>query len=82
MERKYPHLYSPYKIGNYTFKNRLVAAPVGSWIFSPRNYIVDYAISTYEDKARGGAAALPTQLSIEKRVTVAGNLAAVSGLSE
>ena len=58
MERKYPHLFSPYKIRNFTLKNRLVAAPIGSWYFSPRNYIFDYAISIFEHKAFGGAAAV------------------------
>ena len=58
MERKYPNLFSPYKIRGFTFKNRIVSAPVGSWTFSPRNFIVDYAISIYENKAAGGAAAV------------------------
>ena len=58
MKRKYPHLFSPYKVRNITFRNRIVAAPIGAWTFSPRNFIFDYAISMYEEKAYGGAAAV------------------------
>ena len=58
MKRKYSHLFSPYKLKNFTFKNRLLAAPIGCWNFSPKNYIFDYAISMFEKKAEGGAAAI------------------------
>jgi len=58
MERKYPHLFSPYRIRKFIFKNRLVSAPLGAWVFSPRNYIFDYAISMFEEKALGGAASV------------------------
>jgi 2,4-dienoyl-CoA reductase-like NADH-dependent reductase (Old Yellow Enzyme family)/thioredoxin reductase len=58
MERKYPHLFSPYKIRNFIFKNRIVSAPLGAWVFSPRNFIFDYAISMFEEKALGGAASV------------------------
>jgi 2,4-dienoyl-CoA reductase-like NADH-dependent reductase (Old Yellow Enzyme family)/thioredoxin reductase len=56
MERKYPHLFSPLTIRHTTFKNRIVAAPLGAWTLSPSNYMVDYAISMFEAKAAGGAA--------------------------
>jgi 2,4-dienoyl-CoA reductase-like NADH-dependent reductase (Old Yellow Enzyme family)/thioredoxin reductase len=56
MERKYPHLFSPFIIRNAQFRNRIVAAPLGAWNLSPSNYIVDYAISMFEAKAAGGAA--------------------------
>jgi len=58
MERKYPNLFSPYRIRGLIFKNRLMSAPVGPWVFSPRNFIFDYAISMFEEKALGGAAAV------------------------
>ena len=58
MLKTYPHLFSPFNIRNFTFKNRLISAPIGAWVFSPRNYIFDYAISMYEQKALGGAAAV------------------------
>jgi 2,4-dienoyl-CoA reductase-like NADH-dependent reductase (Old Yellow Enzyme family)/thioredoxin reductase len=58
MERKYPHLFSPFKIKNTTFKNRIVASPLGAWTLSPHNYMVDYAISMFEAKAAGGPASI------------------------
>jgi 2,4-dienoyl-CoA reductase-like NADH-dependent reductase (Old Yellow Enzyme family)/thioredoxin reductase len=58
MERRYPHLFSPCEIRGVPFKNRLVAAPLGAWVFSPSNYVFDYAISMFEQKAIGGAAAV------------------------
>jgi 2,4-dienoyl-CoA reductase-like NADH-dependent reductase (Old Yellow Enzyme family)/thioredoxin reductase len=58
IEKKYPHLFSPFKVRNFIFKNRIVSAPVGAWVFSPRNFIFDYAISMFEAKALGGAAAV------------------------
>jgi 2,4-dienoyl-CoA reductase-like NADH-dependent reductase (Old Yellow Enzyme family)/thioredoxin reductase len=57
-EIKYPHLFSPYRIRNYIFKTRIVSAPVGVWTFSPRNFVFDYAISMFEQKAFGGAASI------------------------
>lgn len=56
MERKYPHLFSPFRIKNKLFKNRIIASPLGDWRFSPHNHIVDYAISFFEAKAAGGPA--------------------------
>jgi 2,4-dienoyl-CoA reductase-like NADH-dependent reductase (Old Yellow Enzyme family) len=58
MKSKYPHLFSPIKIGKYLFKNRIISAPLGAWVFSPDNYIFDYAIGMFEEKANGGAAAV------------------------
>ena len=58
MKRKYPNLFSPFKIRNFTFKNRIIAAPIGAWAFSPRNFIFDYGLSMFEQKAFGGAAAV------------------------
>ncbi len=58
MKRKYPHLFSPYKIKKFVFKNRIIAAPVGVWTFSPRNFIFDYAVDMFEHKALGGAASV------------------------
>jgi 2,4-dienoyl-CoA reductase-like NADH-dependent reductase (Old Yellow Enzyme family)/thioredoxin reductase len=58
MERKYPHLFSPLTIRNTTFKNRVIASPLGDWRFSPHNHIVDYAISFFEAKAAGGPASV------------------------
>ncbi len=58
MELKYPNLFSPLKVRGLLFKNRIISAPLGAWVFSPDNYMFDYAVSMFEEKARGGAAAL------------------------
>ncbi|MGI5970434.1 MAG: FAD-dependent oxidoreductase [Oscillospiraceae bacterium] len=56
MGPKYPKLFSPIKIRKHVFKNRIISSPLGAWVFSPDNYIFDYAISMFEEKAKGGAA--------------------------
>ncbi len=58
MGPNYPNLFSPIRIRKHLFKNRIISAPLGAWVFSPDNYIYDYAISLFEEKARGGAAAV------------------------
>lgn len=59
MERPYPHLFSPLTLKRgFTFKNRIVASPIGNWIFSPENYLFDYAVDHFAEKAIGGAAAV------------------------
>lgn len=58
MKRAYPALFSPIMVRNKLFKNRIISAPIGAWIFSPESYIFDYAINMFEEKAIGGAAAI------------------------
>ncbi len=58
MNRSYPNLFSPVIIRNKLFKNRILSAPIGAWVFSPDNYIFDYAIDMFAEKAAGGAAAV------------------------
>jgi 2,4-dienoyl-CoA reductase-like NADH-dependent reductase (Old Yellow Enzyme family)/thioredoxin reductase len=72
LDRKYPHLFSPYVVSGVPFKSRLLAAPLGAWVFSPSNYIFDYAISMFEQKAIGGAAAVTvgnTEVNAEEEDT-------------
>jgi 2,4-dienoyl-CoA reductase-like NADH-dependent reductase (Old Yellow Enzyme family)/thioredoxin reductase len=72
MKTKYPHLFSPYEIRGITFRNRILSAPLGVWVFSPSNYIFDYAISMFENRAKGGAAALTvghTEINAEEEDT-------------
>ena len=55
---KYPHLFSPIKIGNQYFKNRLFAAPTG-WIDLDKGGMYNKdAAYYYGRKAMGGAAAV------------------------
>ncbi len=55
---KYPHLFSPIKIGNQYFKNRIFAAPTG-WIDLDKGGMYNKdAAYYYGRKAMGGAAAV------------------------
>jgi 2,4-dienoyl-CoA reductase-like NADH-dependent reductase (Old Yellow Enzyme family)/thioredoxin reductase len=53
---KYPHLFSPIRLGNTLFRNRCFAAPVGYEYLSSKNYPIDETLAFYERKAAGGAA--------------------------
>ncbi len=55
---KYPYLFSPIKIGNALFKNRMISAPTGHPDVTPDNYFTEDAITYYERKAQGGVAAI------------------------
>jgi 2,4-dienoyl-CoA reductase-like NADH-dependent reductase (Old Yellow Enzyme family)/thioredoxin reductase len=56
MNKNYPNLFSPIKIGKLTFKNRLVSAPNMMSNITPAGYPTDYMIGYYESKAKGGCA--------------------------
>ena len=52
----YPHVFSPYKIKNLTFKNRILAAPVTTNRIAVNGAPTQEGIDTYETRARGGFA--------------------------
>ncbi len=53
---KYPHLFSPIKVGNVVFRNRIFASPTG-WVDIKNDCTLgDNAIDYYAEKAKGGAA--------------------------
>ena len=57
--KKYAHLFSPYRMKNVTFKNRIFATPTG--LTYPNEYTGEPDFRTvlfYEKKARGGAASV------------------------
>ena len=54
--KKYPMLFSPIKVGSYTLKNRIEAAPVNISNLTPDCYLTPENIAIFEEKARGGAA--------------------------
>ena len=56
MERKYPKLFSPLKIGAVTLKNRIIAAPMTYPLLTADGCLTPEAIAFYELRARGGAA--------------------------
>jgi 2,4-dienoyl-CoA reductase-like NADH-dependent reductase (Old Yellow Enzyme family)/thioredoxin reductase len=53
---KYPHLFSPLKIGNLTLRNRIESTPTGAHCFTPEGHLTDDDIAYFEMKATGGAA--------------------------
>ncbi len=56
MEYKYPHLFSPIKVGRLTLKNRIEAAPVNISNLPISGYPTVENIAIFEGKAKGGAA--------------------------
>lgn len=54
--KRYPLLFSPIKVGPYTLKNRIEAAPVNISNLTQDGYPTPENIAIFEGKARGGAA--------------------------
>ncbi|MCF0120744.1 MAG: FAD-dependent oxidoreductase, partial [Oscillospiraceae bacterium] len=55
---KYPHLFSPIKVGNVVFRNRIFASPTGYTDIKSDYTLGEQAIAYYERKASGGAASV------------------------
>lgn len=58
MTRKYPHLCSPIKIGNVTFRNRMFSSPMGGTDITADCCVGPRTPGFYELRAKGGAAAV------------------------
>jgi 2,4-dienoyl-CoA reductase-like NADH-dependent reductase (Old Yellow Enzyme family)/NADPH-dependent 2,4-dienoyl-CoA reductase/sulfur reductase-like enzyme len=58
MERKYPNLCKPIKIGNVIFRNRMFSAPMGGTDITADCTIGPESKAFYELRAKGGAAAV------------------------
>ena len=58
MEYKYPHLCSPIKLGNVTFRNRMFSSPMGGTDITADGCIGPRSVKFYELRAYGGAAAV------------------------
>ena len=56
MQRRYPNLCSPIKIGNVTFRNRMFSAPMSGAEITPECNIGSKSTYFYELRAKGGAA--------------------------
>lgn len=56
VERKYPWLFSPLKVGKLTLKNRIEAPPVNISNLPLSGYPTADNIAIFEEKAKGGAA--------------------------
>ncbi len=58
MTNKYPHLTSPIKLGNVTFRNRMFGAPMGATDITADCCLGPRSVGFYELRAKGGAAAV------------------------
>ena len=56
MRKKYPHLFSPLKVGNLILKNRIASAPTSYPELTADGLFTKDCIGYYKMKARGGAA--------------------------
>ena len=57
---KYPHLFTPYRIKNTVFRNRIFSAPNGTKHKTPEGYPLEFEVTIFESRAKGGAAAVCT----------------------
>lgn len=64
MQIQFPNLFSPIKIGNTIFKNRIIAAPTGMMSLTPQGHLTTENMAYYELKAKGGCAAVTLGESI------------------
>ncbi|MBN1632003.1 MAG: FAD-binding protein, partial [Thermoleophilia bacterium] len=64
IERKFPHLFTPLKVGSLTFKNRIESAPTSLAELSAEGYLTRDNIAYYKLKAKGGAAVVTVGESI------------------
>ncbi|MDR1801819.1 MAG: NAD(P)/FAD-dependent oxidoreductase [Lachnospiraceae bacterium] len=58
MHDKYPALFSPIKIGNLIFKNRMISAPMSAHYITPEGNLTKDSIPAFEILAKGGVAAV------------------------
>lgn len=54
-KEKYPHLFSPLRIGNIRLKNRIIAAPTSPSMITTEGHFTPEMIAYLEEKAMGGA---------------------------
>ena len=55
---KYPNLFTPIKLGNVLFRNRIFGSPTGYQDLSDENFVTPEGFAYYERKAAGGAASV------------------------
>ena len=58
MKHKYPHLFSPIRIGSITFRNRIFSSPASHHSANPPMYLTKEFRAFFELRAKGGAAAV------------------------
>ncbi|MBN2041072.1 MAG: FAD-dependent oxidoreductase [Spirochaetes bacterium] len=69
MNKYYPHLGSPIKIGGLTFKNRIISAPMSPPDFGPDCTLTKDNIAFYDLRAKGGAAVITVSEGIVDMAT-------------
>ena len=55
MHNKYPHLFSPLKIGNVVVANRIEMAPTTIPYYKPSGFVTIENLINYEERAKSGA---------------------------
>ncbi|EEA01830.1 NADH:flavin oxidoreductase/NADH oxidase [Burkholderia sp. H160] len=50
----YPHLFSPFRLGNLTIPNRVVMAPMSTQLADAEGSVTERQIAFYRERARGG----------------------------
>src|SRR5262245_56729191 len=58
---KYPHLFSPGKIGTLETRNRLAQTAMGTNLSEPGGFVGDALLAYHEARARGGVGLIITE---------------------
>lgn len=58
---RYPHLFSPFTVGNMQVKNRIFMSPVGTHLATEDYGVTEALLAYYEARARGGAGFITTE---------------------
>ena len=57
---EFPHIFSPYRVKNTVFRNRIMAAPNGTKHKTPEGFPQEFEIAVFESRAKGGSAQVTT----------------------
>lgn len=68
-KEKYPHLFSPIRIGNIRLKNRVIAAPTSPSMITTEGHFTPEMTAYLEEKAKGGVAVVTYGESIVHSAT-------------
>lgn len=68
-KEKYPHIFSPIRIGNIRLKNRIIAAPTSPSMITTEGHFTPEMIAYLEEKALGGASVVTYGESIVHSTT-------------
>jgi 2,4-dienoyl-CoA reductase-like NADH-dependent reductase (Old Yellow Enzyme family)/NADPH-dependent 2,4-dienoyl-CoA reductase/sulfur reductase-like enzyme len=54
--KRFPHLFSPLKVGMHTYKNRIIAAPIYCGTFGTIPFLSSVFFQAFEERSKGGCA--------------------------